>query len=325
MSRNSKPTLWITAALSLTALLFVGFGTATEALLRLGVEPNEPFNKQIGVFRDARERGVTDAIFGDSLLARGVIIDQPDFVNLASGGDSEESTLLKVKGLYGTGAAGRVILPANAFNLQASPPADAFAFASYRESYLNRRRPLLRTLESRHQRHILNYWRVALIKGTFRADIDVPEFGGQVPSKLDQRPNFSARPLAERVELSKITLAAFRAAWPKVESVDELFSHEVTAIHHETLRYLRDRGADVCLVRTPHSPTFRRIAATDAAHTFANAVFLRLAETYGARFVDRWSYFETDEFFWDEIHMNEAAGRKFGPKIVSDCFPEDTK
>jgi hypothetical protein len=325
MSRNSKFTPWFAATLSLTALWFVGFGTATEALIRLSVEPNEPFNKQIAVFLDARERGVTDAVFGDSLLARGVIIDRPGFVNLASGGDSEESTLLKIKGLYGTGAAGRVILPANAFNIQASPPADAFAFASYREAYVNRRRPLLRTLESRHQRFILNYWRVALTKGTFRADIDVPEFGGQVPSKLDQKPNFAARPLAERVDRSKRSLAEFRATWPKVESVDELFLHEVTAIHHETLRYLRDRGADVCLVRTPHSPTFRRIAATDSAHALANTVFLRLAETYGARFVDRWSYFESDEFFWDEIHMNEAAGREFGPKIVSDCFPEDTK
>lgn len=303
--RRRRPALWPAATAGGALLAFALFLGASEAIVRLLVEPQDHFERHVAVFRAAT---AADAVFGDSVAANGLILDDPGFVNLASPGEGPKQMLVKARAYFAGRAPGRVIVGANV-NLLGRQPEDT---AGYEVVFGPDGRPPLRILEPQTRRLVAEYWRVLLTRGQFESIFEVLPHGGLVLSDPAGYDRFARLPEAERREEARRELAdnvpdpAFAAG--NLRHLDEL------------VRFLANAGAEVCLVRLPKSPAYRRLAPEYPAVAAAHEAIGRMARATGVRHVDLWTALDDPRHYRNSDHLTAAGGRLAGRLALDACF-----
>ena len=105
---------------------------------------------------------------------------------------------------------------------------------------------------------------------------------------------------------------------------DILASQEAVITYEEMIGYLVERGADVCMFRTPVDETY--LETIDANPSFAKSleIFQNIAIEYGVPYVDFQDLnysFSLDKFI-NQDHITPIASADIAPLIYSACFGE---
>jgi hypothetical protein len=308
---SSEPLRGVCAIVLATAgAVFLILAGASEALLRNVVAPQDTFAPHAALFNGPP---ATDVIFGDSHAARGAV-PPPGMLNLAYPSENVSQMAWKAKSYFANHTPGRVIVQA-----------DPHLFARYRvrvglAGYPARfaapeRAPFgLLVLAPRYRAELPAYWR-AYIAG-----------GGHLQSKVKRLENGA---LLSNGDLSRVIAHARRhAASARAEEHRIVHDSETVA---EMQRYaamldlLRYRGAQLCLVSYPVSPDY--LAALDRAPPEARraeaetrAFFAAEARRLSARYVDHARLITARDAFRDVDHLNGAAARGYGPRLIAACF-----
>lgn len=113
-----------------------------------------------------------------------------------------------------------------------------------------------------------------------------------------------------------------RAAWqrpvPNFERTPDY------AAYTRMIESLAERGAEICMLRTPLSSNFAKIIGGDAQYAAADSAFRAIAQRYHARYVDSRDLpmVLADSLFRDQDHLNASGSRQFIPLAVQGCFPD---
>lgn len=295
--------IWLLAGLA-PALIFIA---ATEALLRFGVAPNDNRLKHVQLFHTATAR---DAAFGDSQMMM-TITGIPGMVNLAMGGENFRVTEYRVKSYFADRKPGRVIVMANP-NIF-SEYRERAAVSQWTPQYISTLAdPTSRWLLSTHpvyRLEIWNYWQVWLEKGGFENRVEFRPDGAQFRDTTIPA-DFTPREFEQKVR----TRVKQQVPLPDMESLS------VYRSFIRTLDFLKERGAEVCLVTTPFPKRYREIASGYESIANARKLFDRLAREYGFSRVDFWNAVDDDRLFADTDHLNLRGAQRVARRIVAACF-----
>ncbi len=299
-------------AILAACVLFFG---ATAYLIKYHAEPHDLYLQLFEVFKKAKEAETVNAIFGDSLSARGVLLNRLDFVNLAYGGEAPPGIWPKVQGLFDGNKAGKVILPGNPYTLFENS-GEKVAIAE-EEMFLNNYRPAFPLFEERHRYFILRYWKAFLVKGGFYIDKKILPYGGQIATSVENDLAFSSADEESRRSKSR--------HYARTQWVPSGKEPNVFGLYTKMIDHIQSRGGEICLVWFPYAKSFRDEAEQlgyDYEARFA-PIWERFAAQSGVKFVNHYAYHDSDQYFWDPTHLNAEGGRLYGREIVKDCFGVD--
>jgi hypothetical protein len=293
-----------------TALGFAGLFGASELFVRAQVAPQDNFRRHVAFFHKATS---TDVVFGDSHAARG-FGGATGFVNLAFPSENIKRMAWKARRYFARRKPGRIILQA-----------DPHLFAAYRlrvplapypRAFSNNGRTApAYLLEKRHRPKVIAYWNAALHNGgTLKSNVQFASDGSLLSGG-----NLAAAPARVRLLVARHRI---RLHQPIVGAKRQAAAATYAAL----VRWLVAKGARVCLVSYPVSPTYLREIGRDRTpaerrqwvETFA---FLRaLATETGAAYVDMRRRYKNLSAFRDIDHLNGESAKRFAPELVSACF-----
>lgn len=280
---------------------------ASVILVKYVVEPHDRVIQSLALIR--RERS-PDAAFGDSHFAWG-FVGTEEFPTLAAEGETLADMELRVRYYYRDKQPRRVVIQG-----------DPHAFAAYKldratHAYLeNLDNQFWQRFVDHHRPYLGEYWRTALRGGVkaFRPK-NALRWGWIVGQE-----DWSS--LAENVRLARSSERVKRLA-----PVTDLKDNQFAQSYQRTLEYLRQRGAEVCVVTTPVSYEYYKYSSGNA--TIAATIdFLRgVAERNGARYVNFYDIYARPEFanyFRDMDHLNQNGAPRFTERALSACFDRPT-
>ena len=289
----------------------VGAAIATEWLIRSHVDPQEGFSAHATVFHTAKEKGTENAIFGDSVAARGFQASSWDFVNLGLGGESPFRTLIKIKAFFDERDAGQVILVAAPHTLVIDDAIDRGDF--YASVFRHGKRPPLRIMELRNRFFAMRFWRRFLIEGSLLASSRVLTYGGLTETDPHADTAYAAQPSDRRLRAAEAEVDKYDRRFSSTDHQDKLFT--------ETIRFLRGKGARVCLVTFPYSHSINQAAENSPLYgTISPTFFQALAQREGATYVNLMNALDSDDLFLNETHLNPLGARKITPEVLRRCF-----
>lgn len=292
-------------ALITVVLCSLVFIAASEALVRNKIVPRHPFYKYLEVFQNSTS---PNAVFGDSHFAYGVA-GLSDFTNLAYPGNNFDSISEKVRLYFADKKPGQVILQAGVHHFSQN-----FLFLRPHESRsiaddLGSRNPLeFRMFHNQHRPHLFNYWSLYLHGRPF-----VPKTHFVTDENRQNEPNYlNVDRQIRRVASSRISRI--------LRPINGFEKTAIARLYEKTIRDLRRRGADVCLVTLPVVAELRSEMKRIPVVGEATAFFGALAKRNGARYRN---YLFTEfpgEYFSDPHHLNIVGARSVSPIIARDCF-----
>lgn len=303
-------------SLSTSIMVCAVFLSASELLIRSRVAVVEPFSQSVELFWRIRREGVRNAAFGASIIARALIIDDPQFANLAADGENLSLTRAKVLAFIKDRSVGQIILTATGKTLNRQIPAHDVRtdfFSGEREPWL--------MLQMEHHRHfILAYWRTYLLKGNFDRKSRFLRLGGVVPTPKDDKIPLAELSPDQRLALGRksyLDVAAFRYRRPE--------DSPGLRIYREIIQRILENGGEVCLLHGPYSPQFRKFSDANEWYSVQMPrIWQQFAASFGpkVRFVNAIDLVDDINAFRDAIHMTEEGGRRIGPRLVNRCFPK---
>ena len=101
-------------------------------------------------------------------------------------------------------------------------------------------------------------------------------------------------------------------------------SQEVIKTYGEMIGFLLERGADVCMFRTPVDETYLRFTEDNPSFSESLKIFQKLSADYGVRFVDFQDLdydFSLDKFI-NQDHITPKASAEIAPLVDNACFKE---
>jgi hypothetical protein len=305
-SSTSSFRRWLLAVVGLAALLVLGGALASEVLIRTMVEDVDYFDAHV---RYAQRTRAPDAVFGDSLAARG-FHGMPDYAKLAFAGERPKQMLLKAQGYSRETGPRRVIVEAGLsfFDVRDSHPDDGHG---YDRIFLRMNDSPLRILRSHHRAALRRYWWVLLGKGEFDP-ADYLSADGEVMSLNENVRYLQISPEERRAE-ARSTFANY---FQQVEFKDNPNMRHYVAL----LRFLRGAGADVCILVFPASDSFLAVVRGQPEYDRMMDVYRQLSQQEGARFVNMHGQFAEDANYLDGTHIRPAAARQAAPEAVRQCF-----
>ncbi len=285
------------------AVLLVLFG-ATVILVRDYIEPHDRVVKSLELIQQERS---PDAAFGDSHFAWG-FVGSPDFPTLGAEGETLRDMELRVRYYYRDKQPGKVVIQG-----------DPHSFALYKmdrgtHAYLDNmdNRFWQRFLEH-HRQYMGKYWQRVIEHGGFDAFRSADELRwGWIVGHAQ----WSSRDSSVRLGLARA-----REVWQRPDS--GFRNQESAQAYKRTLAYLRERGADVCVVTTPVSYEYYLYARDDSSTAAATNFLRRVAEQSGYRYFNYFDLYARPEFanyFRDMDHLNEIGAPQFTSRVLSDCF-----
>jgi hypothetical protein len=276
---------------------------ATLALVKYVVEPNDRLIQSLQLVQHAT---ASNAAFGDSHLAWG-FVGSSDFPTFAAEGETIADTELRVRFYFRNKHPGRVIIQG-----------DPHSFAAYKldratHGYLdNLDNQFWQRLLDHHRPYLGKYWE-RVFKGGFGAFRPKNElrWGWIVGQE-----NWSS--VDSTLRLGQTSARVLR----QTPAAD--FEHqEFAESYRRTLAFLRERGAEVCVLTTPVSYEYLEYASQAGSTAAAIDFVRRVAEENGAHYVNFFSLYarpEFDGYFRDMDHLNENGAPRFTEKALSACF-----
>lgn len=297
---------WLLAVAVLTAALTIAAAIASEAMIRIMVEDVDYFDTHV---RYVQRMRTPDAVFGDSLAARG-FHGMPEFAKLAFAGERPKQMLLKARGYFREIQPRRVIVEAGLsfFDVRDSHPDDGHG---YERIFLNLNNSPARILRSHHRAALRRYWWVLLGKREFDP-VDYVNAEGEVMSRAENLLYLQLSPAQRRAEARDKFVNYFQQA---------AFDDNPNMRHYEELlRFLRGAGAEVCVLAFPASESFLAVVLHEPEYGRMMAIYRDLAERHGARFVNLHGSFAADAHYLDGTHIRPAPAREAAREAKHRCF-----
>lgn len=274
-----------------------------EWLIRTKVQKGDIFEQHRTLFFQSE---FSNAVFGDSHVSQG-FTGVDDFVNLGCPHESLGVVAKKIRLYYKDRLPGKVILQADPHLLSPSrSQQDVHLFA---KEYDSKQRAILYSFRARHRMHLLNYFKVLFKKGAFKTKFSFQPDGAQT---LDQIMSevYSEAELKERIQ-RRVQLQR-----PVPNPEKSQVAHELESIVH----YLKERGADVCLIGYPVSPSFALVTKQFPEYNMSRNYFRDLAKAKNIPYADFWDQIEDPQLFSSEDHLNLRGARIFARKVIEACF-----
>ena len=299
---NSDYRTW---AITLFSALFVFLGiifSSTEWLIREFVDPVDA-NMRHGEFFLHAPCG--NPVFGDSRATFGLTAPG-ELVNLAHWGESPILFAYKVHAYLARCNPRRAILQA-----------DPHEFSRDRETEnvdaqfeLYRAQPEFHILEERNYRNIISYWRTFIANhGTLRTAFKIRPDGS-----FARYTHFNDNSAQQRAEIAAASIGG------RVPLTDEALRRSKSyAAFVSALEELRSRDVDVCLLGMPISPEMRAAEDKNKKFSEVRTVFSRLAEQYGAKYVNMRAWPAKSSMYADEDHLNDTGARAFTKVALHAC------
>jgi hypothetical protein len=126
------------------------------------------------------------------------------------------------------------------------------------------------------------------------------------------------KPHDERV---KSMLSSFN--WQKPD-MDDSTAAEYRAVYKDMIRYLKDRGAKVCMLRTPVEKSYFKYLSKDPDYTRSLALFREIASEETVRYVEFQELdmaFGLDKFL-NHDHLSPEASIQFSRLVREACFKD---
>lgn len=299
-------------ALLILSLVSTGlFLAASEWLLRTQVGREDIFNANLGIFHAARDSKVRNGAFGDSAIARGFLPPSFDFINLGVGGESHFRSAIKLRAFFASRPAGKVLLVASPHSLFINDPTDFGDF--YQNVFSSGKRPVFRILELRNRFFIFRFWRKFLASAEFEARSTVGPFGGLREKTAAMEVAYSRQ---IRLKREKDAVALMQNYDRKTKYWDH-----VRDIYREMVVFLKSQNADICLVGFPYSASFTRAAAANEFITNQIPEFWRdFSRNNDVKYINLFGFFDSDEPFLDETHVNKVGASIITDEILRSCF-----
>lgn len=283
-------------------VLLVAFA-ASVALVRYYVEPNDRVIQSLALGQHAT---APNAAFGDSHFAWG-FVGTADFPTIAAEGETMADMELRVRFYFRSRQPRKVVIQG-----------DPHAFAPYKldratHSYLeNQGGAFWSRFVDHHRPYLGKYWERVLEGGVgvFRPKEEL-RWGWIVG-----REDWSAVDPDVRLGLASARVVHHTP-------VADFRDNEFAASYRRTLAFLRERGADVCVVTTPVSYEYLKYAGRNAGTRDALAWIRQTAEQSGARYVNFYDLYAQPEFagyFRDMDHLNRTGAPLFTERVKSACF-----
>ncbi len=288
--------------LLLGAVLGLGLA-ATAALVGYVVEPNDRVIQSLALVQQATAK---DAAFGDSHFAWG-FVGRPDFPTFAAEGETMADMELRVRYYFRDKQPGKVVIQG-----------DPHAFASYKleratHGYLNNLdNRFWQRFADHHRPYLGKYWELYLERGerAFRPRNELRWgwiVGQEDWSKLDP----AARLGQASARVRQLNPAA------------DFQRNEFAQSFRRTLTFLRQRGAQVCVITSPVSYEYHKFASENPGTAAAVAFIRSVAEEHQDRHVNFFDLYARPEFagfFRDMDHLNQRGAPLFTEKVISACF-----
>jgi hypothetical protein len=283
-----------------------------EALLRTYVVPiaNTPPNRVHQVYTTKNP----DVILGDSHLYYGMI-NAPDFANLAGGGSSPGTLEIIAREYFRFQDPGRVIV-------EASPQLFTGLLqkqgSQQHGDYFGQNVGLpfaLYVLEPAIARHIGSLRDIQKLENRAKWAQSRKIVGSRSERKTRQtRAGYTPE---RRHKLASIRVSLSRP-------VGQIRESEVFAAYRRLLDLLKDRGAEVCMVRTPVNQLFLELIADDEGFQDTLKALKQSARERGFRYLDfRDLPVKLEEtHFGNEDHLAAEGAAVFAPAVVEACFPD---
>jgi len=300
---------FLTVFAVLAAVLLLTVSAATEAMIRVYVEPIDLFEQNVDIFMKA---DTGNAFFGDSIVAAGIIPETGEFVNLATGGESPAMMLKKVKIFYAGKDGGRAVLPANVNMLVRQ----LTSFADYDEILTQTGRPGIRLMTARHRAYAFDYWKTFLFD-SFSTRRTTLQHGGEVFSDPALNNLFAEKSDEERSSNARGKFAEYLSV-----DLERIAANK--AIFRELTEFLHDRDIKVCLLSYPMSLEIRSLGKDNDFVADSIGFFRSLAKEYSMTYVNAREMFSEPDMFIDATHMSEPAARRFTGHAIQACFGEST-
>lgn len=279
--------------------MFLG---GTEAIIRSRVDGVHPLQKYVRLFRETKSANV---VFGDSMAAGG-FTGVAGFVNLAREGDTFPQIDRKVRLYFAQRRPDRVIIEAGLHHFSqsylASHDDDEFPRQLAGQGYG------LKVFEGVYRAESLTYWKLALTGQPF-----VPKYGFESDGARLKDTRFSQEAPATR-QVTAVREAAGLLPVPAARR-DRLWQG-----YAEMVRFLRDKGARVCLVAFPYAPEMQAAIAAHPQYGEVRAGFADLARRTGAVYVDLIDAPLGDELFENPTHLNGFGAHLVAPDMEKRCF-----
>lgn len=302
MTRESDPKVLLTIFFMFQLMVIL----SVEALIRLGVAPNDYLFRRAELFQTKR---TLDGAFGDSHVMRG-LTGMPNMTNFGQGSDTIFDMSAKIRHYYANQHNFRIILQASPQQMlqRSIKPSDRT------NVYLGRRSVIPLLMFRPYFREQLPLILLStLTNPQFRNKRIFTDDGAE----LDDA-NMSNLPQDE------ITRAAIKEVVSKEPPAD--FATSPQADEYRALAlFLVRHNADVCLLTTPVSAEYAIAASNRVTFRATRRWFDALAVSYGFKRVD---LFENDiplRFFSNSDHMNVDGARYLGPVVYSACFDKEQK
>ena len=286
-----------------TLVIGLGFAAATEALVRLRVEPVDLLARHIVFFSETDSR---NAVFGDSHMSLG-FTGADGFVNLAFPGENLATIVGKARLYYRDREPGRVILQADPSMLAAVR--DAEPPTAYETLVGEIARRWVTSLSPRHRPRLMAYWQVFVDGDGFSANRDVQVDGAQTMTGR----------FGELSEAQRLAAATDEATGQRPPS-DLGVSVGLPALD-QLVAELTQRGAEVCLVTMPMAPEYQAVANAMPEFAAARLEFDRLADRHRVARIDFWDAAVDPAQFLNQDHLNHQGATRIAPSIVGQCFP----
>lgn len=288
-------------------LLSVAFLAATESLIRAKVIPNDTLRWHVDLFLSGDSENV---VFGDSHTAQGVH-GVPGFLNLSYPSENVPKVEVKARSYFADKQPGKVVLQA-----------DPHMLAPYREDYDERsdarpfetgRKPYLWALARMHTANIHTYWKFYFTGKTFDNIYTFQEDGA-----FTRTGSWTKLSKEQQLDSAEARISRHR---PK----QELESTRTAQSYQSVLSFLTGQVAEVCMVRMPVTPLYRRLSANHSEFEDATVFLESLALDYGVRYVDLSDAITDLSLFLNTDHLNERGSLFFAPMLESACFGNGTE
>lgn len=305
LSISSSKT-FVVAFAAVVGTMLVGFGVASEWLVRTHVIPSHNEYRYAALFQKS---SASNAIFGDSHAAYGLTgIDS--FVNVAHGGNNFRTISGKVRLYFAERKPGKVILQAGAHHFSRdftrwrddeTPEFESFlrGYAAYYP----------RALIPLHRKELLNYWSTYWRGRSFTPLQQFMPDGSQ----LSMTALYTDTPLPIRRS------ASVRSA-RILEPVEKFESSETAREYREIIAFLQERGGTVCLVTLPVATLLRREFQHLERFAAAQHFFSQLAQAANIPYVNLLGSEYPDEYFADAHHLNATGARSISGDVARRCF-----
>lgn len=146
---------------------------------------------------------------------------------------------------------------------------------------------------------------------------DLKEDIGSFERNIEERGAWHTLPTEKREDLTGRRVVWQRPAWNN-ETQRHLDQYR------ELIASLKDRGAEICLLRTPTDAFYRESIEGDPDYARAETEFRKIADDFGIKYVDAWdlgmNY--TFDLFWNQDHLMPDASRRFSALAKQACFSE---